>query len=176
MAKWIVDVPHSSIDFSVRHMMVSKVKGTFHEFSANIEANPEDLTTASIDFSIDVSSIDTRNADREGHLKSADFFDVENYPNVTFKSTHITNKGDSEYEVIGDLTIRGVTKPASFAVTYEGSAKDPMSGAEKVGFSGKGKINRKDYGLVWNVGLETGGVLVGEDVNISIEIEAAKEA
>lgn len=175
-SKWVVDATHSAIDFSVKHMMVSKVKGAFHNFNAAIEADPADLTTASIDFTVDVASIDTRNADRDGHLKSADFFDVEKFPTMTFKATDITKKDDDEYAVTGDMNIHGVTRPETFTVTFEGVAKDPMSGAEKIGFSAEGKVKRSDYGLTWNAALETGGVLVGDDIKISIEIEAAKEA
>lgn len=172
--KWKVDPAHTSIDFSVRHMMVSRVKGTFHEFEASVEADPEDLTTANIEFSVDINSIDTRNEDRDNHLKSADFFDAENHPKMTFKSTNIVRKGENQYDVTGDLTIRGTTKPATFTVTAEGQGKDPW-GNEVAGFSAEGKINRTDFGLTWNNTLETGGVLVGEDVNISIELEAQKE-
>jgi polyisoprenoid-binding protein YceI len=172
--RWNVDAAHSSLDFSVRHMMVSRVKGTFHSFEASVEADPEDLTTADIFFSVDVASIDTRNEDRDKHLKSADFFDVENYPKMTFKSTNIVKTGEREYDVTGDLTIRGVTRPVTFSVTYEGQGKNPW-GAQVAGFSGEGKINRNDFGLTWNSPLETGGVLVGEEVKISIEIEATKE-
>jgi polyisoprenoid-binding protein YceI len=109
-------------------------------------------------------------------LKSADFFDVEHHPNMTFKAAQITKKGDGKYEVTGDLTIRGTTRQVPFQVTYEGSGKDPISGGEKVGFSAEGSINRKEFGLVWNVGLETGGVLVGDEVKISVEIEADRQA
>lgn len=172
-SKWAVDASHSSIDFTVRHMMIAKVKGTFHDFEATIEADPEDLTTASIEFSVDVKSVDTRNEDRDNHLRSADFFDVENHPKMTFKATRIVRKGDGVYEVTGDLTIRGVTRSETFTVTYEGGGKDPW-GNEKVGFSAEGKINRSDYGLTWNAALETGGVLVGDEVKINLEIEAAK--
>jgi len=172
-SKWAVDAAHSSVDFSVRHMMIAKVKGTFHSFDANIEADPEDLTSASIEFTVDLSSIDTRSNDRDAHLRSADFFDVENHPKMTFKAASINKTGDNEYEVSGDLTIRGVTNQETFAVVYEGGGKDPW-GNEKAGFSVTGKIKRSNYGLVWNAALETGGVLVGEDVNISLEIEANK--
>lgn len=175
-SKWVVDATHSGIDFSVKHMMVSKVKGAFHNFNATIEADPTDLTTASIDFTVDVASIDTRNADRDGHLKSADFFDAEKFPTMTFKATSVTKKGEDEYSVTGDLNMHGVTHPETFNVTFEGVAKDPMSGAEKIGFSAEGKVKRSDYGLTWNAALETGGVLVGDDIKINIEIEAAKEA
>ena len=175
MAKtvWNVDASHSSVDFSVKHMMIAKVKGTFHKFEASINADPEDLTTADIEFTVDMSSIDTRSEDRDNHLRSADFLDVENHPNMTFKSTSIKKTGDNEYDVTGDLTIRGVTKQETFKVVYEGGGKDPW-GNERTGFSAEGTIKRTDYGLVWNAALETGGVLVGEDVKISLEIEATK--
>ncbi|MBS4174632.1 YceI family protein [Bacillus sp. FJAT-49736] len=175
-SKWVVDATHSAIDFSVKHMMVSKVKGAFHTFDATIEADPTDLTSATIDFTVDVASIDTRNADRDGHLKSADFFDAEKYPSMTFKATSIDKKGEDEYTVTGDMSIHGVTRPETFLVTFEGLAKDPMSGAEKIGFSAEGKVKRSDYGLTWNAALETGGVLVGDEIKITIEIEAGKEA
>ncbi|MFE8702419.1 YceI family protein [Cytobacillus sp. FJAT-54145] len=170
---WVVDAAHSSIDFSVKHMMISNVKGTFHDFSATVEADPSDLTTASIEFSVDIASIDTRNKDRDGHLVSADFFDAENHPKMTFKSTSITAKGDGEYDVTGDLTVRGTTKSETFSVVFEGQGKDPW-GNEKVGFSADGVINRGDYGLTWNSALETGGVLVGDKVKISLQIQAQK--
>lgn len=173
--KWAVDAAHSSIDFSIKHMMVAKVKGSFHTFDAVIDADPEDLTTASIEFSVDVASIDTRNGDRDTHLRSADFFDVENHPKMTFKSTKIVRKSEGEYDVTGDMSIRGVTRPESFQVTYEGQGKDPW-GNEKAGFSGYGAINRSDYGLTYNSVLETGGVLIGDQIQISIEIEAGKQA
>jgi len=174
-SKWVVDAFHSSVNFSVRHMMVSRVRGTFHTFDADIKADVEDLTTASIAFRVDVNSIDTHNEDRENHLKSPDFFDAENYPQMTFQSTDIRKSGNDTYEVVGDLTIRGTTRQVPFRVTFEGVAKDPMSGAEKCGFTADGKINRKDFGLVWNVGLETGGVLVGDEIKIDLEIEAARQ-
>lgn len=173
VSKWILDAAHSSVDFSVRHMMIARVKGTFHKFDAEIEANPEDLTSAKIEFTVDLDSIDTRNEDRDNHLRSVDFFDVENHPKMTFKSGEIFKTGDNEYEVTGDLTIRGVTRKQSFAVVYEGGGKDPW-GNEKAGFSVQGKINRTEFGLVWNTPLETGGVLVGDDVNVTLELELNK--
>ncbi|MDE3838995.1 hypothetical protein C0966_06350 [Bacillus methanolicus] len=174
-SRWAIDTAHSSVEFSVRHMMIAKVKGSFDNFSASIEADPTDLTTADIEFNVDVASINTRNSDRDAHLRSADFFDAENYPSLTFKSTKIVKKDDDEYEVTGDLTIRGVTRQETFTVTFEGQGKDPW-GNEKVGFSAEGKINRSDYGLTWNAALETGGVLIGDQIKISLSIEAAKEA
>lgn len=175
LSKWTVDPTHSSIDFSVKHMMISKVKGTFKNFNADITADASDLTTATIDFRIDISSVDTRNEDRDGHLKSGDFFDTENHPHMTFKSTEITRKSADEYNVNGDLTLRGVTKPVTFTATFEGEGKDPW-GNHKAGFTAEGKINRKDFGLTYNSTLETGGVLIGEEVKVNVELQAAKEA
>jgi polyisoprenoid-binding protein YceI len=171
--KWAVDATHSSVDFSVRHMMFTNVKGTFNNFNATVEANPADLTTANIEFTVETASVDTHNKDRDGHLVSADFFDVENYPTMTFRATSIEKTDEAEYNVTGDLTLRGVTKPETFAVTFDGQGKDPW-GNEKVGFSAEGSINRSDYGLVWNAALETGGVLVAEKVKINLQIQAAK--
>ncbi|WP_127578931.1 YceI family protein [Paenibacillus koleovorans] len=174
-ANWVVDASHSSIDFSVKHMMIAKVKGTFHGFEASIEADPSDLTSASISFSVAIDSIDTRNGDRDGHLKSADFFDAASHPNMTFRSTGIVKTGEGEYDVVGDLTIRGITRSETFEVAYEGGGKDPW-GNERAGFSAKGSISRAEFGLTWNAALETGGVLVGDEVKISIELEALKQA
>ncbi|MFE4895112.1 YceI family protein [Peribacillus butanolivorans] len=173
--KWAIDPTHSAIEFSVKHMMIAKVKGSFNKFEANISANPSDLTTAEIDFTVDVASIDTRNADRDNHLRSADFFDVEKNPTLTFKSTKIVKTGDDEYDVTGDVTLNGFTNEETFAITFEGQGKDPW-GNEKAGFSGKGKVKRSDFGLTYNAALETGGVLIGDQITLTIEIEAAKEA
>ncbi|MED3787921.1 YceI family protein [Peribacillus frigoritolerans] len=173
--KWIVDPTHSAIEFSVKHMMIAKVKGSFNKFEASILANPSDLTTAEIDFTVDVASIDTRNADRDNHLRSADFFDVEKNPTLTFKSTKIVKTDEDEYDVTGNVTLNGVTQEETFSITFEGQGKDPW-GNEKAGFSGKGKIKRSDYGLTYNAALETGGVLIGDQITLTIEIEAAKEA
>lgn len=170
---WAVDTVHSSIDFSLKHMMVARAKGTFHDFNASIQADPADLTTASIAFEVGVDSIDTRNKDRDGHLKSEDFFDVENHPKITFQATDIKKKSEQEYDVTGDLTIRGTTRRETFSVTFEGEAKDPMSGNHVAGFSGEGTINRSDYGLTYNAALETGGVLIGDEIKISIQLEAS---
>ncbi|MEC0296959.1 YceI family protein [Peribacillus frigoritolerans] len=173
--KWIVDPTHSAIEFSVKHMMIAKVKGSFNKFEASILANPSDLTTAKIDFTVDVASIDTRNADRDNHLRSADFFDVEKNPTLTFKSTKIVKTDEDEYDVTGNVTLNGVTQEETFNITFEGQGKDPW-GNEKAGFSGKGKVKRSDYGLTYNAALETGGVLIGDQITLTIEIEAAKEA
>lgn len=177
MAKphWAIDATHSGIEFSVRHMMIAKVKGSFHSFEAQIEADPADLTTANIRFEVDLNSIDTRNGDRDAHLRSADFFDTEKYPKMTFQSTKITKTDEGEYDVTGDLTLHGVTRSETFSVTFEGAGKDPW-GNEKVGFSGTGSIKRSDYGLTYNAVLETGGVLIGDEAKVTLEIEAAKQA
>ncbi|RAV16444.1 YceI family protein [Paenibacillus contaminans] len=173
--KWAVDASHSSLDFSVKHMMIAKVKGTFHAFEAQIEADPSDLTSASIRFDIDLNSIDTKNSDRDAHLRSADFFEIEKYPKLTFVATSIERTGDGEYDVTGDVSLHGVTRSETFEVSFEGAGKDPW-GNEKAGFSAKGSLKRSDYGLTYNAVLETGGVLIGDEVKISIEIEAAKQA
>jgi polyisoprenoid-binding protein YceI len=173
--KWAVDTAHSVIEFSVKHMMIAKVKGSFHSFEAQIDANPSDLTSADIQFSVDLNSIDTRNSDRDAHLRSGDFFGVEENPNMTFQSTQIAKTSDGEYEITGNLSLHGVTRSETFSVTFEGAGKDPW-GNEKVGFSGHGSIKRSDYGLTYNAALETGGFLIGDEVKISIEIEASQQA
>lgn len=171
---WVLDTAHSSVDFSVKHMMISKVKGTFHKFDAYIFADVNDLTDANIEFTVDLDSIDTRNEERDNHLKSADFFDVEKYPEMTFKSVKIEKTGENTYDITGNLTIHGVTNKETFHVTFEGLSKNPMSGAETAGFSVEGEIKRSDYGLNWNANLETGGVLVSEEVKISLDLEMYK--
>lgn len=173
VSNWALDASHSSVDFSVRHMMIAQVKGSFNEFSAVITADPQDLTTASIQFNIELASVDTRSEDRDNHLRSADFFEVEKYPTMTFTSTNIEKVDEDEYKVTGDLSLHGVTRQETFTVTYEGTGKDPW-GNEKVGFSVAGKLNRSDYGLTWNAALETGGVLVGDQIKVSLQIQAAK--
>ncbi|CDQ40313.1 MULTISPECIES: YceI family protein [Virgibacillus] len=173
---WNVDTIHSEIGFSVKHMMISKAKGSFNDFNAVIEANLDDLTDSKVEVTIDVNSIDTRNKDRDDHLLSADFFDAENHPNITFAASSITKKSSTNYDITGDLTIRGTTKPVTLDAVIEGQSKDPMSGNMVAGFSGETTINRKDFGLTWNAAVETGGVLVGEEVKIHFEIEAHKQA
>lgn len=173
-ATWKADPSHSTLEFVVKHMMVSNVKGVFNEFDAHIEADPEDLTDATIEFTIDVNSVDTRNKDRDDHLRSEDFFDAENHPHMTFKAIDITKKSDSTYEVLGDFTIRGTTNRVPFEITYEGTVQDPY-GNEVAGFNGHTTINRKEFGLTWSPTLETGGLLVGEEVKINLEIELQKQ-
>lgn len=170
MTKFNLDAPHSTIDFSVKHMMVSKVKGAFTNFTADLEGNTEDLTGATISFDIDVKSINSNNVDRDNHLRSGDFFDTETYPSIKFVATDIKKKDDGEYDVTGDLTIKDVTKPVTFDVEYGGKGTNPW-GQEVVAFSAESKVNRKEFGLTWNQALETGGVLVGEDIKITVELE-----
>ena len=175
MTKWNVDQSHSAVGFEVKHMMVSKVKGQFISYTADVEASDlADLTTASIAFKFDVASINTNNEDRDNHLKSADFFDVEAYPAITFTATNITKKGD-DYNVTGDLTIKDVTKPVTFDVEYGGKGTNPW-GVEVYGFEAETKINREEFGLTWNAALETGGVLVGKEIKIKVELEINPEA
>lgn len=170
---WNIDPSHSVVEFTVRHMMIAKVKGRFGSFKGQIVGDPEDLTGAKVEVVVELASIDTRSEDRDNHLRSADFFDVERFPEMRFTSKEIKKTGEGSYAVEGDLTIRDVTRPVTLNVTYEGSGKDPWGG-ERAAFSATARINRKDFGLTWNAPLETGGVLVGEDVDIAIEVEAVK--
>lgn len=172
MTTYTIDQAHSIIEFRVKHMMVSKVRGRFDSYTAEVEADDLlDLTTAFIQFSIDVSSINTRNEERDNHLKSADFFDVKNNQTIDFKSTDIIKSDDSDtYQLTGDLTIKGITKPITFEVEYGGKGIDP-SGKVVYGFGGTTKINREEFGLTWNAALESGGVLVSKDIEINVELE-----
>ncbi len=168
-----VDTAHSRVEFEVRHMMVSKVRGEFTKYEAVIEADPADLTTADIAFKVDMNSIDTRNEDRDNHLRSGDFFEIDKHPEMTFTSAQIVKKDDNEYEVTGNLSIKGVTKSETFDVEYEGAAKDPW-GNMKHGFSVEGSISRKDYGMEYNAALETGGVLIGDKIKINLDLETSE--
>ena len=168
---WTIDGSHSLAEFSVKHMMVTTVKGSFQKISGNIvwdEANP---AASSVEATIETSSITTRDEKRDGHLVSGDFFEVEKYPTITFKSTKVEAKRADDFKVTGDLTIRGVTKEVTLDVEYNGSGKNPW-GMTVAGFTAKTSINRKDFGLNWNVALETGGVLVSDKINVTLEIEA----
>ena len=171
--KWVLDGAHSVVEFQVKHLMIAKVRGNFESFSAEVEADLADLTTTNVEFTVDLSSVNTRNADRDNHLKSADFFNVEEYPNLTFKASSITPNGENKYDVVGDVTLHGITKTEKFTLTFEGSSVDPW-GNTKAGFSVNGTINRSDYGLTYNAVLETGGVLIGEEVKINLELEFAQ--
>jgi polyisoprenoid-binding protein YceI len=173
MKTFAIDKLHSEATFQVRHL-VTKVRGRFSDFAGTIqfdEARPEQ---GSVQFTVQAASIDTNAADRDVHLRSEDFFHVEKFPTITFASTRIVAKGANEFNVTGALTIRGVTKEVTLPVAYLGRQKDPW-GNEKAGFETEITINRKDFGLLWNAGLETGGFLVGDDVKISISIQAAAQ-
>lgn len=176
MAKstWAIDPSHSDVGFKVKHMMFTNVSGKFNDFEAKVENDDDQFETSAISFSAKTNSIDTHNIDRDNHLKSADFFDVERFPTISFKSTNIKKISDSEYVISGDLTIKDVTKNITLDAEYSGLMKDPW-GNIKVGISLNGKINRKDFGLTWNAALETGGVLVGEDVRLIAEVQLVKQ-
>lgn len=174
IATWKLDPAHSHAEFKIRHMMISNVKGSFSGLSGTLNENVADPTKSVVEASIDVSSINTGEAQRDGHLKSADFFDVEKYPTMTFKSTQVKPNGDGGYNVTGDLTLHGQTRQQTFVVDGPTApAKDPW-GNTRIGLSATAKINRKDYGLNWNAALETGGILVGEDVNVTLEVQFIK--
>ncbi len=166
-AKWVMDPTHSELTFKVKHLMISNVKGEFKNFSADIDH--EEFEKGTVNVKVDTSSVFTNSNDRDNHLKSADFFDAENHPAMTFKSTGFKKVDDEEYKLEGLLTIKGVSKKVVFDVEFGGTNKDP-GGNEKAGFSLDGKINRKDWGLNWNAALETGGVLVSDEVRIGGEI------
>ncbi len=170
MTKWTVDASHTNVGFSVKHMMVSKVRGSFAGFEGTIEGNPEDLSGAAIQFKIDASTIQTNSEDRDNHLRSADFFDTETYPAITFISTDTVKKGSSKYDITGDITIKDVTKKITFEAAFEGIGKNPW-GVDVAAFEAEGKISRKEFGLTWNQALEAGGVLVGDDIKITIDLQ-----
>lgn len=171
--QWNVDPAHSAVSFSVRHMMVAKVRGRFTEWEADVHIDEQDLPRSSVDVRIKAESIDTGVGDRDAHLRSADFLGAEQYPEIRFQSAHIQRKSDEEYRVVGNLTIRDVTREVGLDVTHLGVAKDPW-GNDRAAFEAKTTINRKDFGLTWNQTLEAGGVLVGEDVNIEVDVQAIK--
>jgi polyisoprenoid-binding protein YceI len=168
---WNLDPTHTHIGFTVRHMMVAKVRGSFKEFSAEITVGDDPLQS-SLSAEVQMASIDTGNADRDGHLRTNDFFAIEEFPTMSLRSTGFAAKGDA-YTMNADLTIRGVTKPVEFELEFDGTGQDPW-GNTKAGFSATATINRKDFGIEWNAPLETGGVLVGEQVKIEIDAEIAK--
>lgn len=172
--KWSIDPTHSEIGFKVKHMMFTNVSGSFQKFDASIETEDDNFENAKIEFTGDVDSITTGNADRDKHLLSPDFFDAEKHPKLTFSATSFTKQNEGEYDLKGDLTLNGVTKPVKLDVEFGGLAKDPW-GNLKAGMSLTGKINRKDWGLNWNSALEAGGVLVGEEVKLNIELQFVKQ-
>jgi len=171
---WNLDPAHSTAEFKVKHMMISNVKGSFSGVSGTLQLDETDYTHSAAEASVPVATLTTGDAQRDGHLKSADFFDAEQFPAFTFKTTNIDSKGGADYAVTGDLTLHGVTRPVTFAVEdVSQPSKDPW-GNHRIGLTATTKINRKDFGLTWNAALETGGVLVGEDVTITLEVEFIK--
>jgi polyisoprenoid-binding protein YceI len=173
---WTIDPAHSSAQFSVRHMMVSTVRGEFTRLSGTVELDEKDVTRSSVEATIDATTIDTRNERRDGHLKSADFFDVANHPTITFKSAKVDKASDGRLKVTGDLTIRGVTRPVVLDVeALSPVVRDPQ-GNLRSGTSATTRINRKDFGVSWSANLDGGGLVVSDDVNITIDIELVKKA
>jgi polyisoprenoid-binding protein YceI len=168
---WKIDPAHSSAEFKVKHMMISNVKGTFTGITGSLQLNDADPADSSVEAEIPVATLSTGDAQRDGHLKSAEFFGVEKFPALTFKSTHVTRHAPGAHKVAGELTMRGVTRPVTFDVDGPSEpGKDPW-GNTRIGLSAVARINRKDFGLGWNAALETGGVLVGEEVTITLEIQ-----
>ncbi|MBV9872798.1 MAG: polyisoprenoid-binding protein [Frankiaceae bacterium] len=168
-----VDPAHSRIGFVARHAMVSKVRGHFSNFRGRAYLDFSDPTKSSAELVVDIPSIDTGNADRDAHLRANDFFDAQNHSQMTFRSTQVDIQGDDSYQMTGDLTLKGRTRPVTIDWEYLGSAKDPF-GNTRVGFSGRATINRRDWGVEWNAPLETGGVLVGDKVQLELEVSAIK--
>ena len=174
-SQWDFDLVHSSVNFHVRHLMVSKVHGRFTKWGGTLELDDEDLTRSRVDITIDAASIDTQEPKRDDHLRSADFLEVDKFPSLTFRSTEIKREGDEDYTVVGDLTIRGVTRRVTLRVEGGGRVTDPWGGT-RTGFSARTSISRKDFGLTWNVALEAGGFVVGDKLDITLEVEAVKKA
>ena len=171
---WEIDPAHTNVEFAVRHLMIAKVKGRFAGVSGTIAEGVE-AGAVKIDVAIDASTIDTRDAKRDTHLTSPDFLDVAQYPSITFAGRRAERVGDGRYRLVGDLTIRGITREVSLDVTAEGRARDPW-GNERSGYSAVTKISRRDFGLEWNVALEAGGVLVGDELEIQIEVEGIRQS
>jgi len=174
-SKWNIDLSHSGVNFSIRHMVISKVRGRFAKFTGVLNLDDEDITRSVVDATIDASSIDTGVEQRDAHLRSADFFDVEKYPELRFRSTRIEKLDDDRFRVVGELTIRDVTREVALDVEGGGRAKDPW-GNERTGFVAKTTLDRKDFGLKWNQALEAGGVLVGDRVDIELDVQGVKAA
>jgi polyisoprenoid-binding protein YceI len=168
---WTVDPSHSSVNFSARHLMISTVRGRFTKFGGTLVLNEQSHEQSSAEGWVDIASVDTHDANRDGHLRSPDFFDFEKFPQMTFKSTRIVDEGEGQYKVTGNLTIKDVTREVTFKVTDEGKGKDPWGGT-RWGFTAETTINRKDFGLNWNVALETGGWLVSDNIKLNIDVEA----
>ncbi len=172
---WTLDPAHTLVEFAAKHLMITTVKGRFTDVSGTIRMDEADPVASSVEAVIKAASIDTRTDQRDAHLKSADFLEVERFPEITFKSTKVERAGDAHYRVTGDLTIHGVTKPVVLDVSDEGRTKDPWGG-ERAGFSASTRIDRRDFGLTWNQAVESGGVLVSNEIRITLEVEATRTA
>jgi polyisoprenoid-binding protein YceI len=175
MTTWNIDTSHSGVHFSIRHLVIAKVRGTFDRWQGSFQFDDQNPAASKVSARIEAASIDTREERRDAHLRSADFFDVEKYPELTFESAKVEKLSDERYRVTGDLTIHGVTKEVVLDVESLGAAKDPW-GNDRVAYQAQTSINRKDFGLTWNQALETGGVLVGEKVDISLDVQAVRAA
>ena len=172
---WTIDPSHSQIGFTARHAMVTKVRGAFNEFEGNVVVDAEDLSKSIATVTIKATSIDTRNEQRDGHLRSNDFLAMDEFPEITFVSTGVTRTGDTNLELTGDLTIKGTTNSVTVPFDFEGTATDPF-GNLRAGFEGSVVINRKDYGVTWNAALEAGGVLVSDKITLEFDVSAIKDA
>lgn len=172
---WTIDATHAEVGFSVRHLMISTVRGRFGAVTGSVTMDEADPNDSKIDVTVDVGSIDTRQEQRDNHLRSADFFDVAQHPTMHFVSTRIDGDVTGEFKVVGDLTIRGVTREVVLTAHAEGRGRDPWGG-ERAGFSASGKINRSDFGLTWNQALESGGVMVSDEVKLTIDVELVKQS
>lgn len=170
---WTIDPAHTNIGFSARHAMVAKVRGNFSDYEGSLTFDGSNIGASTAELKIAAASISTGNADRDGHLMSPDFLDVAQFPEITFRSTKVTQKGDDEFIVTGDLTIHGTTKSVDVKFELLGVSQDPF-GNTKIGFEGEAKISRKEFGLEWNAVLETGGVLVGDEIKLNLDVEATK--
>ena len=174
MATYKIDPAHSDISFKVKHLMIATATGLFKTFDATLEIDEENFENAQVSFEADVDSIDTKNEQRDAHLKSDDFFNAAQYPKLTFKSTKIEKVSDSEFKLTGDLTVRDITKPVVLSVDYNGKVIDPW-GMERMGFEATGKINRKEFGLKWSAVTEAGGLVVADDVKLVLNVEMVKQ-
>lgn len=175
VATWSLDAAHSEVKFSVRHLAISRVTGHFRSFTADVQMDPNDVTTLQTSATVDIQSVDTGNSDRDDHLRSPDFFHAEEHPEMTFTSTEITNVDGNTFEMKGDLTIKGITKPVVFDTELIGTAVGPQ-GKPRAAFTATTTINRKEFGLTWNKLTEAGGVIVGEDVEITLDVQTVRNA
>ncbi|MCO5947804.1 YceI family protein [Mucilaginibacter flavidus] len=174
ITKWSIDPMHSEVQFKVKHLVISTVSGFFKSFEGSLETEGDDFENADITFALNIDSIDTNQTQRDEHLKSAEFFDAAQYPQITFKSTSFTKTDDEEYELKGDLTVKGITKPVTLSAEFGGSTDD-FYGNTKAGFEVTGKINRKEFGLTWDGVTEAGSIVVGEDIKLLINVQFAKQ-